>query len=60
MVICVFGCRHGSLLVMQKVAGRNSYNLYYRLGCFLQVKWYEIRAFLFFYLFIFFLKKIHR
>ena len=44
MVICVFGCHHGGLMVMQNVTGRNSYNLCYRLGCFLQVKWYEVRA----------------
>ena len=44
MVICVFGCHHGSLLIMKNVVGWNSYNLYYRLGCFFQVKWYEVCA----------------
>ena len=44
MVICVFGCCHGSLLVMKNVVGQNLYNLYYRLGCFFQVQWYEICA----------------
>ena len=41
---------------VKNVVGQNSYNLYYRLGCFLQMKWYKIRAFFLFFVFFFFFK----
>ena len=44
MVICVFGCHYGSLLVMKNVVGRNSYNCVIDWVVFFQVKWYKIRA----------------